>query len=227
MYIQVHTKHILVYTGLQMENGIWRDILVYTSIYSDILIQRQYMHGYDVYWSIYNNIQGQALYILMQILYKILWKPSCCRFAGGRSHWVRTRACGGRSWPMPRGRRVFCQARCRRHGRGNWQIFGWARLPGAQWLRGNAPLPGNTPNSFSKGKQMHDTHWSHSRSILAGYGRGTEEKIYTQRTHHVQHIHWYTLFWTQDTVVVVPQYPYFIEEDHHAVPLEDCWFARP
>ena len=27
-------------------------------------------------------------------------------------------------------------------------------------------------------------------------------------------------------MVVVQQYPYCIEEDSHAVPLEDCWFAR-
>ena len=140
MYIQVYTKHILVYTGLQIENGIWRDILVYTSIYSDIQIQQQYMQGYDVYWSIYNNIQGRAVYILMQIPCRIPRRPSWRRYAGGRSHSVRTRACGGRSCPMPRGRRVFCQARCRRHGRGNWQIFGWAGRPGAQWLRGNAPF---------------------------------------------------------------------------------------
>ena len=26
---------------------------------------------------------------------------------------------------------------------------------------------------------------------------------------------------------MVPPYPYCIEEDHHAVPLEDCWYARP
>ena len=186
MYIQVYTKHILVYTGLQIENGIWRDILVYTSIYSDIQIQWQYMQGYDVYWSIYNNIQGQAVYILMQIPCRIPRRPSWRCYAGGRSHSVRTRACGGRSCPMSRGRRVFCQARCRRHGRGNWQIFGWAGRPGAQWLRGNAPLPGNTPHSFSKGKPKHDTRRSHSRPIFARYGRGTEQKIHTQRTHHVQ-----------------------------------------
>ena len=27
-------------------------------------------------------------------------------------------------------------------------------------------------------------------------------------------------------MVVVPPYPYCIEEDRHAVPLEDCWYAR-
>ncbi len=32
---------------------------------------------------------------------------------------------------------------------------------------------------------------------------------------------------TQDTVVIVPPYPYCIEEDRHDVALEDCWFARP
>ncbi len=32
---------------------------------------------------------------------------------------------------------------------------------------------------------------------------------------------------TQDTVVIVPPYPSCIEEDHHDVALEDCWFARP
>ena len=31
----------------------------------------------------------------------------------------------------------------------------------------------------------------------------------------------------QDTVLVVPPYPYSIEEDRHDVPLEDCWAARP
>ena len=33
--------------------------------------------------------------------------------------------------------------------------------------------------------------------------------------------------YVQDTVLVVPQYPYCIEEDSHDVPLEDCWYARP
>ena len=33
--------------------------------------------------------------------------------------------------------------------------------------------------------------------------------------------------YVQDTVVVVPPYPYCIEEDRHDVPLEDCWYARP
>ena len=31
----------------------------------------------------------------------------------------------------------------------------------------------------------------------------------------------------QDTVLVVPPYPYSIKEDRHDVPLEDCWAARP
>ncbi len=31
----------------------------------------------------------------------------------------------------------------------------------------------------------------------------------------------------QDTVLVVPPYPYCIEEDRHNVDLEDCWTARP
>ena len=31
----------------------------------------------------------------------------------------------------------------------------------------------------------------------------------------------------QDTVVVVPPYPYCIEEDRLDVDLEDCWYARP
>jgi len=30
----------------------------------------------------------------------------------------------------------------------------------------------------------------------------------------------------QDTIVVVPPYPYSLEEDHRDVPLEDCWYAR-
>ncbi len=34
-------------------------------------------------------------------------------------------------------------------------------------------------------------------------------------------------FYAQDTGVIVPPYPYYIEEDRHDVPLEDCWFARP
>jgi hypothetical protein len=31
----------------------------------------------------------------------------------------------------------------------------------------------------------------------------------------------------QDTVLVVPKYPYCIEEDSHDVDLEDCWTAQP
>ena len=31
----------------------------------------------------------------------------------------------------------------------------------------------------------------------------------------------------QDTVVIVPPYPYCIEEDRLDVALEDCWYARP
>ena len=31
----------------------------------------------------------------------------------------------------------------------------------------------------------------------------------------------------QDTIIVVPPFLYCIEEDRHAVPLEDCWYARP
>ena len=31
----------------------------------------------------------------------------------------------------------------------------------------------------------------------------------------------------QDTVVVVPPYPYCIEEDRLDVDLDDCWYARP
>ncbi len=34
-------------------------------------------------------------------------------------------------------------------------------------------------------------------------------------------------FYVQDTVVIVPPYPYCIEEDRHDVALEDCWFALP
>ena len=33
--------------------------------------------------------------------------------------------------------------------------------------------------------------------------------------------------YVQDTVVVVPPYPYCIEEDRLDVDLEDCWYARP
>ena len=31
----------------------------------------------------------------------------------------------------------------------------------------------------------------------------------------------------QDTVLIIPPYPYNLEEDHHNVPLEDMWYARP
>ena len=31
----------------------------------------------------------------------------------------------------------------------------------------------------------------------------------------------------QDTILVVPPYPYSIEEDRHDVDLEDCWASRP
>ncbi len=31
----------------------------------------------------------------------------------------------------------------------------------------------------------------------------------------------------QDTVLFVPPYPYYIEEDRHDVDLEDCWTALP
>ena len=31
----------------------------------------------------------------------------------------------------------------------------------------------------------------------------------------------------QDTIVVVPPYPYNIEDDPADVPFEDCWYARP
>ena len=31
----------------------------------------------------------------------------------------------------------------------------------------------------------------------------------------------------QDTIVVVPPYPYSIEDDPADVPFEDCWYARP
>jgi len=31
----------------------------------------------------------------------------------------------------------------------------------------------------------------------------------------------------QDTIVVVPLYPYCIEDDPNDVPFEDCWYARP
>ena len=44
----------------------------------------------------------------------------------------------------------------------------------------------------------------------------------------------YTIMYTdvlnscvQDTVVIVPPFPYSIEENHHDVPLEDCWYASP
>ncbi len=31
----------------------------------------------------------------------------------------------------------------------------------------------------------------------------------------------------QDTILVVPLYPYCIEEDQHDVPMEDCLYASP
>ena len=31
----------------------------------------------------------------------------------------------------------------------------------------------------------------------------------------------------QDTILVIPPYPYCIEEDSNDVRLEDCWYARP
>ena len=31
----------------------------------------------------------------------------------------------------------------------------------------------------------------------------------------------------QDNILVIPPYPYCIEEDSYDVPLEDCWYARP
>ncbi len=34
-------------------------------------------------------------------------------------------------------------------------------------------------------------------------------------------------FCVQDTILVVPPYPYCIEEERHNVPLEDCWYASP
>ncbi len=34
-------------------------------------------------------------------------------------------------------------------------------------------------------------------------------------------------FFVQDTTLVVPPYPFCIEEDRHDAPLEDCWYARP
>ena len=34
-------------------------------------------------------------------------------------------------------------------------------------------------------------------------------------------------FCVQDTILVVPPYPFCIEADRHDVPLEDCWYASP
>jgi hypothetical protein len=31
----------------------------------------------------------------------------------------------------------------------------------------------------------------------------------------------------QDTILVIPPYPYCIETENDDVPLEDCWYARP
>ena len=33
--------------------------------------------------------------------------------------------------------------------------------------------------------------------------------------------------YVQDTILVIPPYPYCIEEENDDVPLEDCWYARP
>ncbi len=33
--------------------------------------------------------------------------------------------------------------------------------------------------------------------------------------------------YAQDTIAIVPPYPYGIEEDPHDVTLKDCWFACP
>ena len=32
--------------------------------------------------------------------------------------------------------------------------------------------------------------------------------------------------YVQDTILVIPPYPYCIEEENDDVPLEDCWYAR-
>lgn len=37
----------------------------------------------------------------------------------------------------------------------------------------------------------------------------------------------YPAFCVQDTILVIPPYPYCIEEDSNDVRLEDCWYARP
>ena len=37
----------------------------------------------------------------------------------------------------------------------------------------------------------------------------------------------YPAFCVQDTILVIPPYPYCIEEDSNDVLFEDCWYARP
>ena len=70
--------------------------------------------------------------------------------------------------------------------------------------------------------------------------------VYTGIYHVIPSIYWYIPCYTwyilvytitvysgiyyhcvQDIIVVVPPFPYCIEEDRHDVPLEDCWYARP
>ena len=38
---------------------------------------------------------------------------------------------------------------------------------------------------------------------------------------------YFELFCVQDTILVIPPYPYCIEEVPQDVPLEDCWYAWP
>jgi hypothetical protein len=44
---------------------------------------------------------------------------------------------------------------------------------------------------------------------------------------HTSIYHDVLYFYAGDSIVIDLPYPYFIEEDHHDVALEECWFARP
>ena len=56
-------------------------------------------------------------------------------------------------------------------------------------------------------------------------------------TYKYMYIHVYAVMWLlmssilgcclQDTILVIPPYPYCIEEVPQDVPLEDCWYDRP
>ncbi len=79
------------------------------------------------------------------------------------------------------------------------------------------------------------------KSRFASHFTISHASIYTDRHSISQYIHrdtWYVIvcmstywdilyFCVQDTILVVPPYPYCIEEDRHNDRMEDCWSARP